>query len=129
MAKYDKEGREIPDPKPVEVPLDFRRPPDIHELIARYVRSEAFKARAEAQGMETEEEANDFDVGGDEADDELAMAERAFIMSEEFPRDRSEVEAAAKAVQEARIAKRQGGGARGGAGPAPGKSVEAPEEK
>lgn len=51
---------EIPDKTPVELPLGYERPPTIQEIIQRYVRIES--RRAEEQGFETFDEANDFEV-------------------------------------------------------------------
>lgn len=110
MARYNKFGEEIPDPRPMEVPLGHKRPPDIHELIARYVQTETFRQRQQGLGQETFEEANDFELEDDELEDGLTSAEKAFLMAEEFPRGRDEIEAAARAVQEARELKRRGGG-------------------
>lgn len=64
--RYDDKGRELPDDTPVAVPAGFKKPPSIHELIRRYVRSEAFAQKMADAGMETEEEANDFDVEDDD---------------------------------------------------------------
>lgn len=67
--KYNEKGEELPDSTKIEVPLHLKREPPMHELIKQFVRRE-LSAHAEAQGMETFEEANDF---GDESDDELPM--------------------------------------------------------
>lgn len=58
-------GRERPDPRPMEPPLGYRRSPTLAEQIAAAVRSEALARAAEAEGMETFDEADDFDVGDD----------------------------------------------------------------
>lgn len=65
MAKYNERGEEMENKEPVEMPLKFKRPPSIHELIAQAVRTEAWAAKMEREGKETFEEANDFDVGDD----------------------------------------------------------------
>lgn len=65
MAKYDEFGRELENVDPVEMPVKFKRPPTIHEMIAQAVRSESWKRKMESEGRETFEEANDFDVGDD----------------------------------------------------------------
>lgn len=54
--------KEYPDPTPVEVPLHFRRPPTLQEQIKAMVRGELSRHAAD-QGMESFEEADDFDVG------------------------------------------------------------------
>lgn len=53
---------EYPDPTPLEVPVGFKRPPTIQEMIAKMVR---VSLEAREAGMETFEEAEDFDVDDD----------------------------------------------------------------
>lgn len=72
MAKYDAQGREIPDPTPVSVPGGFVRPLSIQEEIRRAIRGELSRQAAE-DGLETFEEADDFDV--DEEGDPLSPYE------------------------------------------------------
>lgn len=67
MAKYDEHGREIPDSTPVEIPLRFTKPLTLQEEMRRMLRNE-FSMMAQSQGMETFEEADDFEV---EDEDEL----------------------------------------------------------
>jgi hypothetical protein len=64
MAKYDKQGREIPDPNPIELPGGFNRPPTLQEQIKRFIRAELSRQAAD-DGDETFEEADDFDVDED----------------------------------------------------------------
>lgn len=61
MAVFDEFGRQIPDPRPVEVPIAFQRPLSLQDEIKRFVRLELSK-RAAAQELESFEEADDFDV-------------------------------------------------------------------
>lgn len=63
--RFDDRGREIPDKSVVEVPLKFSRPLSIQEEIKRFVRTEMSR-QAQEGGMETFEEAEDFDVDEDE---------------------------------------------------------------
>lgn len=65
MAKYNELGQEIPDPNPIAVPLKFTRPETMDEKIRRLIRSSELARRAQAEGFETEEEANDFEVDDD----------------------------------------------------------------
>lgn len=58
-------GQELPDPTPIEVPLQFRREQTLTERLRDMVRSEALRREAQAAGAETFEEADDFDVGDD----------------------------------------------------------------
>lgn len=62
---HDKDGREINDPTPVQAPVYWRAPPTIQQQIQRYVRTELSRQAAEA-GVETFEEADNFDTGDDE---------------------------------------------------------------
>jgi len=60
----DENGAEIPDQRPVALPLGFKHPEDLAETIKRMVRLEISDA-AQAGGEESFEEADDFDVGDD----------------------------------------------------------------
>lgn len=53
------------DPTPIEVPLAFKRPMTLAEQVRQMVRSEELRRAALQAGMETFEEADDFDVGDD----------------------------------------------------------------
>lgn len=79
---YNEKGQEIPDSTRIEVPLKFKRPPDIHELIASAVRTERFRQSAEAAGVESWEEANDFEVDGERED--VPTSYELTEMQEEF---------------------------------------------
>lgn len=65
MAKLDELGREVLDPTPVAIPVGFQKPESLAETIRRLVRTEEFRRAVERQGMETFEEADDFEVGED----------------------------------------------------------------
>lgn len=80
MAQYDKKGREIPDSRPVEMPLNFRRPLSLNEQIQRMIREQLSQA-ADQQGFETFEESDDFDVDEEEEPEsphELTYAQEEF---------------------------------------------------
>lgn len=62
---YNKYGEELPDPTPLELPVGFTRPPTLDELVARLVIDPHTQAELKASGIETEEEANDFDIPDD----------------------------------------------------------------
>lgn len=64
MSRYTPDGREIPDPRPVEVPTGLRTRPTLQEEIKRYIRVE-MSNRARDEGHESFEEADDFDVDDD----------------------------------------------------------------
>lgn len=65
--RYNERGHEILDPTPVEMPVRFQRPPTLQEQIKAFVKRELSEA-AEAQGVETFEEADDFDIEDDPID-------------------------------------------------------------
>lgn len=58
---HDDQGREVPDPTPAPVPGWVTKAVSRHDSIKAYVRS-VLAMEAEAQGFETFEEADDFDV-------------------------------------------------------------------
>lgn len=65
LSKYNDKGEEIPDPNPVAVPVDFVRPVPLGERIRQLVRSETLARELAAAGIETFDEADDFDVPDD----------------------------------------------------------------
>lgn len=67
--KYNEMGEEILDTTPLEVPVGLKRPPTLHEMIALHVRSAVFAQKVSDMGLETEEEANDFEVDGDDLEE------------------------------------------------------------
>lgn len=60
--EYNKRGEELPDPTPLALPVGFTRPPTLDELVARLTIDPATQAELRRAGVETEEEANDFEV-------------------------------------------------------------------
>lgn len=56
---------ENPDPTPMALPAHMKRPPTLQEQIRSMVRSERLAQEALANGFETFEDADDFDVGDD----------------------------------------------------------------
>lgn len=59
----DANGWEIPDPQPLEIPGGFKKPETLQEQIRRLIR--AASEDAKNQGLETFEEAEDFNVDDD----------------------------------------------------------------
>lgn len=55
-------AKEYPDPTPVELPLGHHKPESLEDTMKRFVRDYVGQVFAEQQGMETFEEADDFDV-------------------------------------------------------------------
>lgn len=65
ISELDDQGREILDPTPMAPPIGYTRQVPLHLQIREMVRSEALRQAAEAEGMETFEEADDFEVDDD----------------------------------------------------------------
>lgn len=117
MAKEFVDWKEYPDPTPVEIPVHMKRPPTLQEQIQMFVRTELSR-RADEVGLETFEEADDFDVGDS---DDLASPYEISEMADEVPAGefRRLAEEAAK-KQAAAVAD-------GGTGVEPAPDSEAPE--
>lgn len=64
MARYTADGLEIPDQRPVSIPVGWERPLSLEEQMKRLIRTE-LSVRAQAMEQETFEEADDFDVDED----------------------------------------------------------------
>lgn len=67
---YSREGRrtigkEYPNPVPLEPPIGYIQQEPLHVQIRRMVLSERMAQEADAAGMDTPEEADDFDVDDD----------------------------------------------------------------
>jgi len=59
----DEYGRELPNPVPMQPAINYKKQPSIGELMRQAIRQASLEAAQ--QGAETEQEANDFDVGED----------------------------------------------------------------
>lgn len=64
---HNKRGHEVPDPTPVALATNLKKPESMEDMIRRYVRIEGSKV-AQANEMETFEEANDFEPEPDDED-------------------------------------------------------------
>lgn len=64
-SALDKNGHEMPDPRPLVPAVDLRREPTLAERIRDSVRSERLAQEARSAGAETFEESEDFNVGDD----------------------------------------------------------------
>lgn len=62
--RQDERGREIPDPKPMEVPLGHKQPETLAQMFQRYVRGQ-FSDYAAMHGLETFDQADDFEIPED----------------------------------------------------------------
>lgn len=67
MPRYDARGRELLDQTPLEMPMQWHRPPTLEEQIKSFVRRE-LSMRADMAGQETFDEADDFDIDDDPID-------------------------------------------------------------
>lgn len=64
--KYlDHTGAELPDPTPMAPPIGWKPSDPLHKRIREMIISEKLRMEAAAAGMETLDEADDFDVGDD----------------------------------------------------------------
>lgn len=66
-SKFSSKGHEIPDPTPVTIPVHLRKTESMDERIARIVQYSVSQSAA-ALGLETFEDADDFDIPDDPAD-------------------------------------------------------------
>lgn len=65
--KYNDKGEELMDPTPVALPMTFRRPESIGDMMKRLIKNHLSRA-AEAESKESFDEADDFDIEGEEKD-------------------------------------------------------------
>lgn len=63
-VRLDPDGREIPDPNPMEVPAGMKRPETLAEQVQRLIRT-SMSNYAAMNGAESFEEADDFDIEED----------------------------------------------------------------
>lgn len=95
--KYNSLGQELPDPTPVALPIGFEKPEPLNSVIQRLVRTEVSQA-ADQKGMETFEEANNFNTGEDDPEP-LTAAERAAELGEHLQIDKDEILEAEKSIK------------------------------
>lgn len=92
-AKHGEDGLEHPDPRPIEIPANAKRPESLASMVARMVQNEEFKrALARADG-ETIDEANDFDIDDDHPEDVHSQHEhmaRAIMEDEDVRQGRAD---------------------------------------
>lgn len=72
--KFDDQGREIPDPRPMALFAGKVQPESLQSMMQRMIR-ETFSRLAVQEGEESFEEANDFDLEEDDFDDQLTKYE------------------------------------------------------
>lgn len=68
---WNKRGEEIPDPKPLVVNPELNAPKSLHERVVEVLRSERWNQMMREQGMETFDEANDFNMDDEDDTDEF----------------------------------------------------------
>lgn len=81
QIQFDERGREIPDQTPVEMPIGYRRPLTMEERMQKYIREEMSR-RAADDGMESFEEADDFDVEDEDEYDPISGYEMSELQEE-----------------------------------------------
>lgn len=59
--RHDENNMEVIDPRPMAIAVKYQRPPTLKEQLESFVRSAELRRLAEAEGVETFDEANDFD--------------------------------------------------------------------
>lgn len=62
---HDERGSEIPDPNPMQPPVGYNPQPSLAQQIRQMIISDRLAREAAEAGMETFEEADDFEVGDD----------------------------------------------------------------
>lgn len=65
LSKINNKGEEVPDPKPMALPVGFTRPEPLAVTIARMVKHNTDLILKSGANIETFEEANNFDTGED----------------------------------------------------------------
>lgn len=64
-AKHTEEGFELPDPTPMQPPLGYKKSLSLSEQIAQQVRIAHLKILEDSAVHESEDEADDFEIGDD----------------------------------------------------------------
>jgi len=68
IRRLDERGREVPYGDPIAVPMGVARVDDTLSAVRRLVHSEFLRSRADAEGFDSPEEADDFDLEDDPLD-------------------------------------------------------------
>lgn len=68
--KWNSKGEEIPDPVPLATSVQLAPQKSIHDRVLEVLRSERWNEMMRAQGMETFDEANDFEIDDEEPNPE-----------------------------------------------------------
>lgn len=62
--KYNEKGEEMMDPTPVALPIAFKRPESVGQMMQRLIKNHYSKVAA-AEGLDSFDDADDFDIGDD----------------------------------------------------------------
>lgn len=81
FKKHTKDGLEVPDPTPIEVTMRTK-PLTIAEQLQRFVENDDLKARYKNNGIDTFDEANDFDMPDMDDDERRTPYEDQFYGTE-----------------------------------------------
>lgn len=105
-----KDGKEYPDPVPMEPPIGYNAPPDLMTMIKTMVHAEHFRRAVDEAGGETFEEADDFEIDDDPLDPNTiyekyfeAKAEADALKEEKRVKARNDVIAEAVAKEKASL--------------------------
>lgn len=81
--KHGADGLEHGDPRPMEIPANAKRPETLQQMVARLVVQEDFKRHLRNSEAETVDEANDFEIDGDDPEEVFSAHERlAHVIAE-----------------------------------------------
>lgn len=61
-----KKQAESPDPRPIEMPIGMKKPESLQQMMIRMIHDADFQRRMREQGVETIDEADDFELEEDE---------------------------------------------------------------
>lgn len=64
MPQLNEKGHEVLDPTPIAIPVGFKLPESMTDMVRRFVRHELSR-QADEKGFETFEESDDFDIEDD----------------------------------------------------------------
>lgn len=83
--KLDDDGREKLDATPVEIPIGFERPPTLEEQVRRLMNVEyqRMSSLKDMEGLESPEDADDFDIEDDPIDQNTPYEDYFFATSAE----------------------------------------------
>lgn len=80
MQKFrlNDQGQEVPDPTPMAPPVSASKPFSLRDQVRQLIREERFNAGIAAQGRETFEEADDFEIDEDDPQSLYEVPEAEF---------------------------------------------------